>query len=64
MALHKLASIVVSRLQCLADRRAVSLRSLTAAGCSHNRQSYRPDLREPAPVAAPCTNCGGSSRAP
>ena len=48
MALHKLASIVVR------PRRtwriaALSAAALTAAGCSHNRQSYRPIFASPAP---------------
>jgi hypothetical protein len=34
-----------------------------AAGCSHNRTSYRPLFARPAQVVAPCTNCGGSTSA-
>ena len=60
MALHKLASIVV-RPRRTWQIAALSVAALTAAGCSHNRQSYRPIYTSPAPVAAPCTNCGGSS---
>ena len=47
MALHKLASIVV-RPRLTWRLAALSAAALTAAGCSHNRQSYRPTLREPA----------------
>ena len=51
MALHKLASIAVRPRR---DWRiaALSVAALTAAGCSHNRQSYRPIYASPAPVAA------------
>ena len=60
MALYTQASIAVP------PRRtwriaALTAAALTAAGCSHSRQSYRPVYTSPAPVAAPCTNCGGSS---
>jgi hypothetical protein len=62
MALLTLASIVV-RPRWTLRIAALSVAALTAAGCSHNRQSYRPIYTSPAPVAAPCTNCGGSSSA-
>jgi N-acetyl-anhydromuramyl-L-alanine amidase AmpD len=39
----------------------LSVAVLTVAGCSHNRQSYRPIFASPVPVAKPCTNCGSSS---
>jgi hypothetical protein len=61
MALHKLAAIAV-RPQLRWKITAFSLAALTVAGCSHNRQSYRPIFARPAAVvSAPCTNCGGSS---
>ena len=31
------------------------------AGCGHSRQSYRPVYTTPAPVSAPCTNCGSGT---
>ena len=61
MALHKLAAIVV-RPRLTWRLAALSAVALTAAGCSHNRQSYRPIFASRAPVVSrPCTNCGGSS---
>jgi N-acetyl-anhydromuramyl-L-alanine amidase AmpD len=60
MAPQKLASIGV-RPRCTWQIAVVSVAALTAAGCSRNRQSYRPIFATPAAVAAPCTNCGGSS---
>ena len=60
MALHKLALIVVRR-DVPGRSQSLSAAALTAAGCSHNRQSFRPIYTSPAAVAAPCTNCGGSS---
>jgi hypothetical protein len=60
MALFTLASIGV-RPRVTLRIAALSVAALTAAGCSHNRQSYRPIFSSPAPVAAPCTNCGGTS---
>ncbi len=34
-----------------------------AAGCSHNRQSYRPIFARPTRATAPCSTCGGSQPA-
>ena len=39
----------------------LSVAVLTVAGCSRNRQSYRPIFASPVPVTKPCTNCGSSS---
>jgi hypothetical protein len=61
MALHKLASFVVRPLS-VRKIAALVMAALAGAGCSHNRQSYRPIFARPATVvSAPCTNCGGSS---
>jgi N-acetyl-anhydromuramyl-L-alanine amidase AmpD len=60
MALQKLAPIGV-RPRCTWQIAVVSVAVLTVAGCSHNRQSYRPIFASPVPVTKPCTNCGGSS---
>ena len=40
---------------------AVLIVAVTAVGCGHSRQSYRPVYTKPAAVSAPCTNCGSSS---
>jgi hypothetical protein len=60
MALLTLASIAVRSRRTL-HIAAFSVAALTTVGCSHNRQSYRPVFTRSAPLAAPCTNCGGSS---
>jgi N-acetylmuramoyl-L-alanine amidase len=60
MALHNLAAFAV-RPRRTWQIAAFAVAALTVAGCSRNRQSYRPIFTSPAPVAAPCTNCGGSS---
>ncbi len=39
----------------------MSIATLMTAGCANSRRSYRPIYATPAPVAAPCTNCGSSS---
>jgi hypothetical protein len=60
MALRMLASIAV-RPRPTWRIAALSVPVLMAAGCGHSRQSYRPVYTSPAPVAAPCTNCGPSA---
>jgi N-acetyl-anhydromuramyl-L-alanine amidase AmpD len=60
MALQKLASIGV-RPRSTWQVAVLSVAILSVAGCSRNRQSYRPIFASPVPVAKPCTNCGGSS---
>jgi N-acetyl-anhydromuramyl-L-alanine amidase AmpD len=60
MATQKLASIAV-RPQLTWQIAVLSVAVLTVAGCSRNRQSYRPIFASPVPVAKPCTNCGSSS---
>ena len=62
MALQKLAAIAVRPRRHLADCGVAMFAAVTAAGCSHSRQSYRPVYATPAPVAAPCTNCGSARR--
>jgi hypothetical protein len=60
MALLKLASVAVR------SRRAwwiaaFSIAAVMTAGCANSRRSYRPVYSSPAPLAAPCINCGNSS---
>jgi hypothetical protein len=40
---------------------ALSIATVMTAGCANRRKSYRPIYATPAPLAAPCTNCGSSS---
>ncbi len=60
MAPQMKASIAV-RPRCTWPIAVLSIAVLMAAGCSRNRQSYRPIFASPVPVTKPCTNCGGSS---
>ena len=61
MALQKLASIAV-RPRCTLWIAALSDRGIDDRRlCEQTVQSYRPIYSSPAPLAAPCTNCGGSS---
>ena len=60
MAPQKLAAIAVRRVV-PGKSQSYSVAVVAVAGCSHNRQSYRPIFASPVPVAKPCTNCGGSS---
>jgi hypothetical protein len=60
MALQELVAIAV-RPRC-AWRNAVLLSvAVLTAGCSQNRQSYRPIYTTRGAVSAPCTNCGPAS---
>jgi N-acetylmuramoyl-L-alanine amidase len=57
MALNELAALAVRPRR--SWRTGIALiASLTAVGCGHSRQSYRPVYSSPAPVSRPCTNCG------
>ncbi len=60
MALLKPATVAVRpyRALCVA---ALSIGTVMTSGCANSRRSYRPVYASPAPVAAPCTNCGSSS---
>jgi hypothetical protein len=60
MALLKPATVAVRPYRALWVA-ALSIGTLMTAGCANSRRSYRPVYASPAPVAAPCTNCGSSS---
>jgi len=60
MALQELVRIAV-RPRCELFGALVMAVALTAVGCGHSRQSYRPVYTTPAPASSPCTNCGSSS---
>jgi hypothetical protein len=60
MALLKPASVAVRPRRALWIG-ALSIAAVMTAGCGHSRKSYRPVYSAPAPLAAPCTNCGSSS---
>jgi N-acetylmuramoyl-L-alanine amidase len=60
MALLKLASVTVRPHRAWWIT-ALSIAAVMTAGCANSRRSYRPVYASPAPVAAPCTNCGSSS---
>jgi len=60
MALQKLAAIV-PRPRRFRRIEMVMIAAVSAAGCGHSRQSYRPVYTSPAQTTAPCTNCGSGT---